>query len=747
MYAPIGLGLWAWVRAKRVRPWSAGVVGLTAALCAGLVEAGKLFVPGKHPDPSNLLLAAAGACCAHWALKWFETLWVAPSAEQQAAGAAAAGSLASKFAPAGAAAATSAGVLVGAHSLANRSRAPAVREPVRAPGLVLARPAAVIVGLLAAILLFHYPLHRVLLAAGLLGYAFALSRSPNLWLVAVPAALPVLDFADWTGWSLVDEFDIALLVTLSVLLWRGCWPSAIPRRDRWVGRLIAGYAIVFIVSLVRGLWSPEPFDANAGFSYLSHYHALRTGKGILWALVFWPFLRAAFERGGQAPRLLSAGVLAGLASTCAAMLWERSAFVGLLDVSTGYRATGFFTSVNTGGGAIDAYLALSLPFVAACFLSWRSRLSFWVGMPLLGVGVYSSLVTFSRINYLAMAVSGAVIFVSLLRGPLTERRFYAIVIPAILIAAAVLVPFLAGPFMQYRLATLPRDLDVRLHEWRRDLSALENDWMTRLFGAGVGSFPRVRFWHESPEQSPAAFSLADDGGNRFLRLGSGTPVYIIQRLPRPLPERATMRYRTRAPEGGALGVDVCEKSLLYSLRCITGEARRLIGGQPPWAEWELGLDLSSLRNWRRPAYLSVFHNTASEKVVEVDKLSLRSDTGAEMLVNGEFEEGSERWYFTSDDHTSWRIDNLWLHVLFEQGWIGLVATMSLLVAALVGSYRGFVMNEPLASLTLAALAGFLTVGLTNSLIEAARIAFLLLLIAFTGLLRAVNPVRAAGRSG
>ncbi len=43
---------------------------------------------------------------------------------------------------------------------------------------------------------------------------------PRAWLIAVPAAMPVLDLATFSGWYFFDEFDALVLLTVTVLLWR-----------------------------------------------------------------------------------------------------------------------------------------------------------------------------------------------------------------------------------------------------------------------------------------------------------------------------------------------------------------------------------------------------------------------------------------------------------------------------------------------------------------------------------------------
>src|SRR5262245_54052682 len=70
------------------------------------------------------------------------------------------------------------------------------------------------------ILLAHYPPGPIWATAALVAYSALLWRKPELWLLAVPALLPVLDFSAWTGWFYVREGDLLILATLAVGYWR-----------------------------------------------------------------------------------------------------------------------------------------------------------------------------------------------------------------------------------------------------------------------------------------------------------------------------------------------------------------------------------------------------------------------------------------------------------------------------------------------------------------------------------------------
>ena len=63
MYLPVGLGYWMWTLRPTPAPaqGSALIPALVAASLDTMMEMGKLFLPEKHPDPTNVLIAMAAA--------------------------------------------------------------------------------------------------------------------------------------------------------------------------------------------------------------------------------------------------------------------------------------------------------------------------------------------------------------------------------------------------------------------------------------------------------------------------------------------------------------------------------------------------------------------------------------------------------------------------------------------------------------------------------------------------------------
>jgi hypothetical protein len=114
--------------------------------------------------------------------------------------------------------------------------------------------------------------------------------------------------------------------------------------------------------------------------------------------------------------------------------------------------------------------------------------------------------------------------------------------------------------------------------------------------------------------------------------------------------------------------------------------------------------------------------------------------GRDLLANGDFSHGTERWFFTDDDHLVWRVENQYLMNFIEGGAVGLAAFVLLAGAALVGAARGMARGDSIAACVAGALAGFLVCATFNSLLDAPRLATMFYLIAFCGLEMLSRPV-------
>jgi hypothetical protein len=206
-----------------------------------------------------------------------------------------------------------------------------------------------------------------------------------------------------------------------------------------------------------------------------------------------------------------------------------------------------------------------------------------------------------------------------------------------------------------------------------------------------------------------------------LRLGSGTPLYILQRiqLNGKGQYKISARLRSNSPDA-RLRVLVCEKSLLYSDACKPHDWGVTA---PHWKDYRALLDLSQFADNLKPVWLS-FVNVSHNAVIDIDDLRLEDPRSRQLLSNGDFERGHDRWFFTSEDHMAWHTENLWVHVLFEQGWIGLISFAALTAYALVHLTRHARARDPIALVLLAALIAALSISPVYTALDTPRVALL-----------------------
>lgn len=609
-------------------------------------------------------------------------------------------------------------------------------------------------GVLGLWLAGRHPLAPLVASGLLLLWLGACWRWPNAWLFVVPAGMPWLSLAPWTGWIVADETDLLVLAALAA----GHARLASRHAPSTVGvgwPLREALLLALGLALLAGLWlawadvhRPPP---HATGPYTSFENSLRVGKSMAYALLAVPLLRDALQWSpAAAQRRLAAGMVAGLAAFALGVLWERAALPGLLNFASDYRTTGLFWEMHVGGAAIDGYLALAVPFAAWAVVSARRPLT-WAGAALLAmVLAYACLTTFARGVY--GAVSGALTVVWLLRRrqpdsvsadqvpPWRER---ANMVLRVLLVAQVLLMALASSFLFDRLGAAREDFGSRLAHWARGVSVLQTPsaWFT---GIGLGRLPEHYADIDRAGEFPgAAVVLADAArpGGHFLRLhGPPTRQQLAGRY--ALTQQVALvpgaRYRVgldvRVAQPTRLRLLVCERHLLYEGDC---QVRHLTVRSSEGGTWQrVALDLAGPvfeagRAWApRRASLEITV-TRPGGAVDLDNLSLTAGSQALVLRNAGFEEGLVHWFPVVDGYfLPWHIDNLYLEWLIERGALALLVFATLVAMALWRVSFGAARGQPLAPYLAASVAGACALGLVSSIMDMPRVAFLLLLLVF-----------------
>lgn len=580
---------------------------------------------------------------------------------------------------------------------------------------------------------------------------------PSAWLLLVPACLPWLNFSPWTGWLVFEEFDLLLLGALAGgyahMAYASQTVSETPKSQiLWFPvalSLLLGAS--GLLSLYRGVMDAGglAFDWFAG--YTDALNSLRVFKSLGFALLFVPLLASrhapAPARAGQ---LLGWGMVLGLLQVTLAVLWERAAFPGAFDFSTHFRTVALFWEMHVGGAAIDAYLALSTPFVVWTLIQARRPLAWTAAAVLTLLTGYACLTTFSRGVY--GAVLGSLVVLGVLLW--TQKHQNAALTPAesrahhhrfagwrpkasvmlvLALCIEVAVVLGAGSFMMNRLDTADRDLDSRLKHWQHGLALAQQpaDWW---LGIGLGRFP-AHYANQVPRGEFSGNLKSGDGFVTVLGPASRNSLAggyaLTQRIADVPADQLWVSLQVRSHARTDVYIDLCERHLLYDGSCL-GAFVRIAPDKQAWQTLVLPLRGPPLRGgpWYAPR-LHMFSLAIANAggAADFDNVRLIGRNGPVPLENGDFSRGLAHWFPAAQSYfVPWHMDNLFLEVLVERGGLGLLLWLVLMHYALWQVVFGRAKSNTLSPFLAASLCGVLLVGLVSSVMDVPRVAFLMYLL-------------------
>ncbi len=627
----------------------------------------------------------------------------------------------------------------------------------RGAGAVLLALLAGAFALCGLALSMHHPVAPTVLSVALLLVAAGVAWRPAAAWFLLPALLPVMNFAPWTGWVLIDESDLLVLACLGGGFARWAiyaWSVAPTLKAPGRGRFVVLWCLL-AASLVWGVWIGLR-DAGAGWStlfqaegalhagYDSVWNTLRVAKSLVWGLLLGALMWA------QAPALkppawVARGMVAGLTLVCCMVLWERGVYAGLFDFSLPYRTSAWFWEMHVGGGAIDAYLAMAMPFAFWAVWTAPTRWRWAAAHGLMVVSVYTLLTTYSRGVYLAVLISLVFMAVSAWRlklAPAAGATWGRRTLGSMLLVLGLegLLVFGGGSFMADRLSRSDVDLVGRLVHWQSGVGLLKSprDWVQ---GLGVGRFSA----HYSREVPGGGYPGRADwrrdasSGGQVVLAGPASDgqregyFSLTQRVDVGTEGGHRVRLRARSEQPAHLVVSVCERHLLYEFRCqgqwievpgrsdfSDGFQEAVLAGDP--------FDDRSGRERLRQGVLAVAPGQAGAPVV-LDSLELFDASGQQLLKNSGFNAGLEHWFPMALGYFQpWHIDNLYLDVLIERGLVGL-AVLALWVLWAGNNLRCvWQRTNPLAWVLAGSVLGMLSLGSVISVTEVPRVALILLLL-------------------
>ncbi len=695
-----------------------------AFLIAAAVEASKLILAMRHPDPTNALIAAAAAYL-------MATIWQRFTGLRSKAGSR------SKTAPEE--------IKIPLRRLQLRAQEESQTPELPAPLL------AATLGITSAILIRLYPNNTVALATAALLCVVAVWRHPASAFMIVAIHLGLSDVVRYTGnrvWEPLDTLMVAVLI--GALASREPPGNGTPIGGHW----IAALSILTTIGIARGLAGADMNDPDLLFSRMGPFNALILAKGAVWAMALQWLLSRGTVRGANALTQFAVGLTIALAGVSALTIMERSSFLALGDFTSPHRAAGPFSAISTGGAYIEGFLAAAVPFGIACAVLARHWLGRVASVGTVVLAAYATMITYSRAGQVMFLLCAAATLAVALRsarstspGTTTQpasrtmpdgwwsRFFWPLAIAGLI--ALVAVPVLVGGFSTWRFTQVSQDSDTRVEHWRKVAKLIGDNPLDWLLGRGIARLPMVAYLESSADERPALFSRQRESGNHYLRVSPGMIGYLDQTLSASVSGlvRMTLRARSGVP-GASFSVMLCEKDLVQSVRCDS----RMI--QPPpdgkWHVVDAALELDrSATSTRWPRAHQVISLASGSLSIDIDDVQARDVEDAQLIANGGFENALGAWYYVSDAHLAWHAKNLLLHLGVEHGLLGALFYLAMALVAFQRLLPALKSRSIYQVALGSAIAAFLGIGLIDSLIDSPRFSQLFLML----LLLAMTPIR------
>lgn len=534
----------------------------------------------------------------------------------------------------------------------------------------------------------HHPVAPVLTVVLFCLASILFFARPVLGLPALVVLLPVLNFSPWTGWLMIDEFDLLVLSILGAGYLRIC-RNGLRLQDH---RLFLGVLAVAALLVVRVASGIDFSELSAFADYSSPVNGLRVAKSVFWIALLIPVLSPHLSGGNSAEwsrvierRFMVAGLIS-LSLVMLAVLWERGFYPGIVDFATPYRTVALFWEMHVGGAALDIYLVLMAPLLLWAWRSARSTGARVVCGVLILVFVYACLTTYSRA--MITSILGSLFLLALIL--IAQRahqgqvhRLFSLTGGAVLGLVVLEVMLIAGAdsYLNERLSASERDLGGRFEHWQRGARLLQTP-MHWFFGIGPGALPTALIRGDSglpvtgaiklnivSERSVVVLSGPDSG--QGLRAGDGF-YFLSQRVDLRTAQGYRLALDAFSERRADVLVKLCAMHLLYPARC-RDRIIHLNGGG--WQRSETGMlrTLFDAGQWQASGHgvlmLSVLTPGATVSLGRVELLSAKGN----LLSNAQFDNGFAAWFPVARFYfLPWHIDNLYLEILVEAGLFGLL---------------------------------------------------------------------------
>ncbi len=556
---------------------------------------------------------------------------------------------------------------------------------------------------------------------------------PDLFPLVFVVGLVIGDAYLWTGQLTVQEYDSILAGSLGgCLLGSGglvnskLQVSRIATPLEWLGRIgWTSMLLSVLIGLGIGLYRlPQvPFGDQLSV-YFTGWNAVRVVKGFLWGFAFYAVLRLLGPRTLDQWRIrFIQGFLLVAWYVGIWVLIERAIFPGITNIVDIYRATGPFFTMHIGDQHIDGFLVLAFPIAVGWTLEKVQRND---GLSLAARSLFGILAvlyvchavfaTMSRGTILAVGVQSVILLLAFtlrFHKGISKPNFSRFALVALPIAG--LFVLVAYSVLLSRFNSSVEDTKGRFSHWSRIVHGGTTGPGGLSIGHGIGSLPSMMASEKGIGFPPVRWQ--SDGRDGRIEILSGWPLYL-ERYTMEIPGSMVrtsygVRLELIAAQESTTSLYRVEKSLLQSYG--SGSVGLKLAEEKPqevlWPEKMVRetTDRNPFSRFR-PVFVGISPPSAGGLIVENQEASLE-------LISAT---SSYPWVFTCDDHLIWRAKNFLVHAYYEQGLLGVVAWLLLILYSTLRGYQAIVSDkqEDQAVLWISlSLLGFWIVGMFGTLVD------------------------------
>lgn len=350
-------------------------------------------------------------------------------------------------------------------------------------------------------------------------------------------------------------------------------------------------------------------------------------------------------------------------------------------------------------------------------------------------------------SILALVATATGLWTGARLAPAVRPRTLAIMLLIIVGGSAVVTPAVLGTRMEIRLSTNETDVGTRSSHWQHVLKVMKTDWATRLFGMGVGRFPEEYLFMYS--RAHGNYGFKREGNDIHLLLAGGEDLTFGQRVGLPAWNRYTLELRARTNDPlVTLRARICRRHILtpydWNPQCVT-HYQKLKNTGGAWQNIDWDFNIGALGDGASLGRLPLLLELKNEQYlgnpdipgtrVEISSVSVKDAGGVELLANGNFARGLERWFPYYDfDHLPWHIKNLWVNLYFDQGWAGVAGFVAFLLAGISAAIRLAFKNDMFGVAVASATVSYMTVGIAGGLVDVPRVILVFYMLLFATML-------------